>query len=144
MSFHGLLDYDSLVDVFSDLLTYARRVTGTVDAIIAHWDFPMIVLTSRLVAERGIASPAFRSVLASEHAKSHRSNQKVERPRSGCRRTCHAVFAHRMDFGGPTPQVLALAIIAEVFAVTNGQDGGRLRDGDGAIHSNTHDVAGTC
>jgi hypothetical protein len=75
LHFHGLLDYDTLVVpdeyVFGDLLEQCRRILddfpGTVDAIIAHWDFPTSVLAPILAAERGIPSPSLRSVLACEH-----------------------------------------------------------------------------
>ncbi|MDV7351699.1 ATP-grasp domain-containing protein [Rhodococcus oxybenzonivorans] len=73
--FHGLLDYHTLVApdeyVFEDLLTRCREkldaFPGTVDAIIAHWDFPTSVLAPILAAERGIPAPPLRSVLACEH-----------------------------------------------------------------------------
>ncbi|MCQ4118436.1 ATP-grasp domain-containing protein [Rhodococcus tibetensis] len=73
--FHGVLDYQTLVAadeyVFDDLLTTCRTeldaFPGTVDAIIAHWDFPTSVLAPILAAERGIPSPPLHSVLACEH-----------------------------------------------------------------------------
>lgn len=39
-----------------------------------------------------------------------------------------------LDIGSETPQEIALALAAEVMAVTNGRGGGPLRDNSGAIH----------
>ncbi|MGM7648653.1 ATP-grasp domain-containing protein [Nocardia sp. JW2] len=72
---HGLLDYDSLVKAeefdFDELLDRARTeldaFDGTVDAIIAHWDFPTSVIVPILAAERGLPAPSLESVLRSEH-----------------------------------------------------------------------------
>lgn len=75
LRFHGLLDYDTLVSNehfrFRKLLEEARAqlaaFDGTVDAIIAHWDFPTSVIGPILAAEHDIPSPSLRSVLACEH-----------------------------------------------------------------------------
>lgn len=40
-----------------------------------------------------------------------------------------------LDLGGGTPSEIALSIVSEVVAIHNGQDGGRLRDRSGPIHS---------
>ncbi|MEV0687275.1 hypothetical protein AB0I35_25735 [Nocardia sp. NPDC050378] len=72
---HGLLDYDSLVEAeefdFDELLDRARAeldaFDGSVDAIIAHWDFPTSVIVPILAAERGLPAPSLESVLRSEH-----------------------------------------------------------------------------
>ncbi|MFC9967531.1 acetyl-CoA carboxylase biotin carboxylase subunit family protein [Nocardia ignorata] len=72
---HGLLDYDSLIKAeefdFDELLDRARTeldaFDGTVDAIIAHWDFPTSVIVPILAAERGLPAPSLESVLRSEH-----------------------------------------------------------------------------
>lgn len=72
---HGLLDYDSLVKAeefdFDELLDRARTeldaFDGSVDAIIAHWDFPTSVIVPILAAERGLPAPSLESVLRSEH-----------------------------------------------------------------------------
>ncbi|QSE86890.1 hypothetical protein [Rhodococcus koreensis] len=58
--FHGLLDYTLIAPdeyVFGDLLEQCRRrildgFPGTLDAIIAHWDFHTRVLALILAAER--------------------------------------------------------------------------------------------
>ena len=39
-----------------------------------------------------------------------------------------------LDIGSETPEEIALAIAAEIMAVINKRDGGRLRDNEGAIH----------
>jgi xanthine dehydrogenase accessory factor len=46
-----------------------------------------------------------------------------------------------LDLGGDTPEETALAIAAELVAVRNGRDGGRLRDRTGAIHAHGHALA---
>jgi hypothetical protein len=74
-AFHGLLDRERLVDVhaidFSSLLDAARAeldaFPGTVDAIIAHWDFPVSLLAPLLAAERGLPAPSLTSLLKCEH-----------------------------------------------------------------------------
>lgn len=74
-AFHGLLDYQRLVGnadyVFEDLLAAARSeldaFDGSVDAIVAHWDFPTSVLAPILAAEHGLPSPSLESVLKCEH-----------------------------------------------------------------------------
>ncbi|MBF6317323.1 hypothetical protein IU421_08385 [Nocardia cyriacigeorgica] len=72
---YGLLDYDALVSAdefdFDDLLRRAREeldaFDGSVDAIIAHWDFPTSVLVPILAAERDLPSPSLESVIGCEH-----------------------------------------------------------------------------
>ncbi|WP_220347805.1 hypothetical protein [Alkalilimnicola ehrlichii] len=74
-AFHGLLGFDTVVKPqdfsFQDLLNQARRelqnFPGSVDAIIAHWDFPTSVLGPILCREYGIPSPSLESVLKCEH-----------------------------------------------------------------------------
>jgi xanthine dehydrogenase accessory factor len=39
-----------------------------------------------------------------------------------------------LDLGGDGPEAVALAVIAEVLAVTSGREGGKLRARDAAIH----------
>src|SRR5699024_8880500 len=75
LTFHDLLDEHTLVEAdtydLTGLLDRARTqltdFDGTVDAIIAHWDFPTSVLAPVLAAERGIAAPSLASVLTFEH-----------------------------------------------------------------------------
>lgn len=75
LRFHGLLDYETLVEPeeydFHALLDACRReldaFEGSVDGIIAHWDFPTSVLAPILAAERGIPAPSLRSIVACEH-----------------------------------------------------------------------------
>lgn len=43
-----------------------------------------------------------------------------------------------LDLGGWTPAEVALSIVAELVAVGHGRTGGRLSDGDGAIHQVVH------
>lgn len=84
LEFHGLLDYHSLVDPdtykFRELLDRARQqldeFDGSVDAIIAHWDFPTSVLAPILAAERGLPAPSLRSVLKCEHKAWSRLTQR--------------------------------------------------------------------
>lgn len=84
LRFHNLLDYHSLVDpdtyVFEELLDRARRtlddVDGSIDAIIAHWDFPTSVLAPILAAERGVPAPSLTSVLKCEHKAWSRLTQR--------------------------------------------------------------------
>ncbi|MFG2447634.1 acetyl-CoA carboxylase biotin carboxylase subunit family protein [Nocardia fluminea] len=71
----GLLDYEALVKAeefdFEELLDRARAelgaFDGSVDAIIAHWDFPTSVIVPILAAEWGLPSPSLESVIRSEH-----------------------------------------------------------------------------
>ncbi|MCA9559805.1 MAG: hypothetical protein KC583_14745 [Myxococcales bacterium] len=72
---HGLLPRDALVHVdaisIDGLLDDARRqldaFPGSVDAIIAHWDFPTSALVPILCAERGLPAPSLRGVVQCEH-----------------------------------------------------------------------------
>lgn len=74
-AFHGLLERDALVHVddisIDGLLDDARRqldaFPGSVDAIIAHWDFPTSALVPILCAERGLPAPSLRGVMQCEH-----------------------------------------------------------------------------
>ncbi|GAA4506691.1 ATP-grasp domain-containing protein [Brevibacterium yomogidense] len=75
LTFHNLLAYDRAVGVgeidFEGLLAEARAeldaFDGSVDAIIAHWDFPSSIIGPILAAERGLPAPSLTSLLASEH-----------------------------------------------------------------------------
>ena len=78
LSIHGLLDVPTLVEPenlsFNKVLIKARQqlnelkqFTGSVDAIIAHWDFPTSVLVPILCREFGIPAPPLESVLKCEH-----------------------------------------------------------------------------
>jgi hypothetical protein len=75
LAFHPLLDKAALLAPegrrFADLLDEARReldaFDGTVDALIAHWDFPTSVLAPMLARERGLPAQPLRSVLICEH-----------------------------------------------------------------------------
>lgn len=88
LCFHGLLDHDRLVDTefyeLAPLLDDARAeladFDGSVDAIIAHWDFPTSVLGPLLAAEHDIPSPSLRSVLACEHKYWSRLMQREAAP----------------------------------------------------------------
>jgi xanthine dehydrogenase accessory factor len=39
-----------------------------------------------------------------------------------------------LDLGGDDPAQVALSVVAEVLAVANGREGGRLTDGEAPIH----------
>ncbi len=73
--FHSLLSPSDVVHAknvdIDELLTKARRqldaFPGSVDAIVAHWDFPTTVLVPILCAERGLPGPSLRSVLQCSH-----------------------------------------------------------------------------
>ncbi|WP_010549396.1 ATP-grasp domain-containing protein [Brachybacterium paraconglomeratum] len=75
LAFHGVLDYETLVNTtdldFDQLLHDARAeldaFDGSIDAIIAHWDFPVSVLATVLAAENGLPAPSLESLLKSEH-----------------------------------------------------------------------------
>lgn len=76
VAFHGLLEVETLVDQpetldFDKILSDARRelksFDGSVDGIIAHWDFPTSVLVPMLCKDYGIPSPSLESVLKCEH-----------------------------------------------------------------------------
>ena len=64
-AFHGVLDYETLVNTtdldFDQLMHDARAeldaFDGSIDAIIAHWDFPVSVMAALLAAEHGLPSP---------------------------------------------------------------------------------------
>ncbi|OBH18720.1 ATP-grasp domain-containing protein [Mycolicibacter sinensis] len=88
LRFHGLLDYDVLVGAehyeLGALLDEARAqlagFDGTVDAIIAHWDFPTSVLGPVLAAEHDIPAPSLRSILTCEHKYWSRLTQRESVP----------------------------------------------------------------
>ncbi|OBJ72989.1 ATP-grasp domain-containing protein [Mycobacterium sp. 1274756.6] len=88
LRFHGLLDHDRLIATehyeLAPLLDDARAelagFDGSVDAIIAHWDFPTSVLGPVLAAEYDIPSPSLRSVLACEHKYWSRLMQRAAAP----------------------------------------------------------------
>lgn len=73
--FHPLLDVDSLVTAekydLDELLDRARgklqALTGEVDAIVTHWDFPTSVIGPILSHEWGLPAPSLESVVACEH-----------------------------------------------------------------------------
>ncbi|ELZ19965.1 xdhC family protein [Halosimplex carlsbadense 2-9-1] len=44
-----------------------------------------------------------------------------------------------LDLGGGEPMEIALSVVSEVLAVSNGREGGRLRDHDGPIHPRMSD-----
>ena len=87
-AFHNVLDYERLVETaeidFEELLADARKeldaFDGTVDAIIAHWDFPVSVMVPILAAERGLPAPSLESVLKCEHKYWSRLEQRASIP----------------------------------------------------------------
>lgn len=66
---------------FAELLAQARAqleaFDGTIDAIIAHWDFPTSVLVPILGRQYGIRTPSLVSVVACEHKHWSRLEQAV-------------------------------------------------------------------
>jgi biotin carboxylase len=87
-AFHSLLDYDRLVRRgefdFEALLDQAREelraFDGSVDALVAHWDFPTSLLAPILAAEWDIASPSLESLVKCEHKYWSRLEQRASVP----------------------------------------------------------------
>lgn len=87
-TFHGVLDYETLVNTtdlnFEQLMRDARAeldaFDGSIDAIIAHWDFPVSVMSTMLAAEHGLPAPSLTSLLKSEHKGWSRIEQKKSVP----------------------------------------------------------------
>lgn len=85
---HPLLDLETLITAdsydFHELLRRARReleeCAGSVDAIIAHWDFPSSVLGPMLSRELGLPGPSLESLLACEHKYWSRTAQEKSIP----------------------------------------------------------------
>lgn len=81
---HSLLSVKTAVESpsfsFDDLLNEARSklqaFDGTIDAIIAQWDFPTSLLVPILCKEYNIPSPSVESVLKCEHKYWSRLEQK--------------------------------------------------------------------
>jgi len=81
---HSLLSVKTAVESpsfsFDDLLNEARNklqaFDGTIDAIIAQWDFPTSILVPILCKEYNIPSPSVESVLKCEHKYWSRLEQK--------------------------------------------------------------------
>jgi hypothetical protein len=75
LQIHSLLEKDDVVHVESlaikDVLQRARRqleeFPGEVDAILAHWDFPVTLMVPLLAHERGLRSPSLEAVLKCGH-----------------------------------------------------------------------------
>lgn len=90
-AFRNLLDYERLVATaeidFNALLEAARTELaafqdggGSVDAVIAHWDFPASVMAPILAAEHGLPAPSLASLLKSEHKLWSRLEQRASIP----------------------------------------------------------------
>lgn len=75
LEIHGLLDVSTAVESdnvsFNHLLSLANEqltaYPGTVDAIIAQWDFPTSVIVPILCQQHHLPSPSITSVLKCEH-----------------------------------------------------------------------------
>ena len=75
LEFHQLLGTEEATHPeehgFTPLLERARaqlaEFDGSIDAIVAHWDFPTSVLVPILAADYGMPAPTLESVLACEH-----------------------------------------------------------------------------
>lgn len=86
--FHGVLDYETLINTtefdFETLLRDARleldAFDGSIDAIIAHWDFPVSILTAMLAAEYELPTPSLTSLLKTEHKYWSRLEQRKSIP----------------------------------------------------------------
>lgn len=86
--FHSLIEFDRIVHAdelpLDDLLDRARRqldeFDGSVDALIAHWDFPTIAIVPILCAERGLRAPSLRGVLQCAHKYWSRLRQRESIP----------------------------------------------------------------
>ena len=86
--FHPLLDLETLIEdrsrSFDDLLERARAeldgFDGSVDAIIAHWDFPTSILVPTLCHEYGIPAPSIESLVLCEHKYASRRMQAEVAP----------------------------------------------------------------
>lgn len=87
-AFHDLLDYERLVATaeidFNELLEAARAelaaFDGSVDAVIAHWDFPASMLAPILAAEHGLPAPSLESLVKTEHKYWSRLEQRASIP----------------------------------------------------------------
>jgi biotin carboxylase len=87
-TFHDLVGSSALVEQtavdFDALLEQARAELrahqGSVDAVIAHWDFPTSVLAPILAEEHGVPSPSLESVLKTEHKYWSRLEQAASVP----------------------------------------------------------------
>jgi len=87
-TFHGLLDYDEIITPeaypFDELLAKAERrlreFSGTVDAIIVHWDFPASTLAPLLCRRLGLRSASLEAVLKCEHKYWARLQQQAAIP----------------------------------------------------------------
>lgn len=111
-TFHDLLGYERLVPQtsvdFEELLEQARGQLaahpGSVDALVAHWDFPVSVLAPILAAGRGLPSPSPESVLKTEHKYWSRLEQAASVPEVVPRFTSfdpfddHALDSIELDF----------------------------------------------
>jgi hypothetical protein len=88
LRFHGLLAPEVVTRPdehgFGPLLARAREALdafdGSVDALVAHWDFPTSVLVPILARERGLAAPSLEAVLACEHKLWSRIDQAASVP----------------------------------------------------------------
>ena len=88
MEFHQLLDPDIVTRVdehgFTALLDRAREqleaFDGSIDAIIAHWDFPTSVIVPVLAHEYGLPGPPLRAVMTCEHKHWARVAQEASVP----------------------------------------------------------------
>ncbi|GAA4711493.1 Biotin carboxylase [Promicromonospora umidemergens] len=87
-TFRSLLDYATLVrDTdydFDALLGQARAqladFSGSIDAIVCHWDFPSSLLAPVLSHEHGIPAPSVTSMLKCEHKYWSRLEQQQSVP----------------------------------------------------------------
>lgn len=73
--FHGLIPFERIVSPrhypMAELMDEAGRTLdgfdGSVDAIIAHWDFPVSMMLPLLRQRYGQPGPSLRSIIQAEH-----------------------------------------------------------------------------
>jgi hypothetical protein len=86
--FHGLIDYDKLITpekydiqaLIDEGLTTLNQFDGPVDAIIAHWDWPVSTIVPILNREMGLRYVPLVSLLKCEHKYWSRIEQKMVVP----------------------------------------------------------------
>jgi hypothetical protein len=74
-NFHSLLDFDEVVKPldypYDDMLKKAerqlQRFSGSIDAIISHWDFPADTMLPILCRRFGLESPSLETILKCGH-----------------------------------------------------------------------------
>lgn len=112
-------DLDAHVDDRTNVVVMTHNLADDVLALeaLAETDVPYV----------GLLGPSERF----EEIRANLAAEGVELPEAFLERIATPVG---LDLGGGTPVEIALSIVAELVAVENGRDGGRLRDREGPIH----------